>query len=71
MKTMVRYRTECNGRSKYFTEIAAALMHFQVCMAKRKSVELWLVETTEKYCGVHMATQELSTQTLIDRADFN
>ena len=37
------YRTECNGRSKYFTDIKAAQMHFNVCAIKRKSVELWVM----------------------------
>jgi len=39
----VMYRTECYGRSKYFKDFAAAYMHVQVCVAKRKSVELWVV----------------------------
>lgn len=53
------FRTECNGRSKYFTDIAAAYMHVQVCIAKRKSVELWAVIKTEAPCGKIVAVQEL------------
>ena len=62
----VSYRTECNQRSKYFTDIADAYIHVYVCMAKRKSVELWLVEKTAAPCGVVKAVQ-----TLIDSANFN
>lgn len=47
----IRFRTECNQRSKYFTDIAAAFRHFYKCIAQRKSVELWAI-TIE-------ATQEL------------
>ena len=60
MKTKtVMYRTECNQRSKYFTDIAAAIMHVQVCMAKRKSVELWVVRTIETPCKKIKTVQEL------------
>lgn len=49
--TVLRYRTECNYGSKYFTNIAAAFRHFYRCVAERKSVELWAITTA--------ATQEL------------
>jgi len=39
----VRFRTECNGRSKYFDDLAAAYGHFFKCVVMRRSVELWAV----------------------------
>ena len=65
MKTVL-YRTECNRRSKYFTDIKAAYMHFNVCVIKRKSVELWRVVRTVTPCGIVRAAQ-----TLIDSAGIN
>ena len=59
MKIKELFRTECNQRSKYFTDIAAAFMHVQVCAAKRKSVELWAVVKTVTPCGKSVSVQEL------------
>jgi len=58
MTTKILLRTECNGRSKYFhDDIQAANTHFEVCMAKRKNVELWLFNAD-------------GTQKLLDRVTF-
>ncbi len=43
--TVLRYRTEYNYGSKYFTNIAAAFRYFYKCIAERKSVELWAITT--------------------------
>ena len=60
------FRTECNGRSKYFADIAEAFKHFYKCVAERKDVELWRV------AGIYGGAKRLSaSQELLDFAYFN
>ncbi len=53
----MKFRTECNFGSKYFTDIAAAYRHFYRCVALRQGVELWAVDS--------------DIQVLIDRVIFH
>lgn len=43
--TAIRFRTECNHGSKYFTDIVKAFRYFYKCVLERKSVELWAITT--------------------------
>ena len=55
----LRFRTECNKRSKYFDVISEAYKHFYKCIAERKSVELWAVGITKENGKKFTAIQEL------------
>jgi hypothetical protein len=64
--TTLRFRTECNKRSKYFDDIAGAFKHFYRCIAERKSVEIWLVAATERQGSKSRSV----LQELLDLAEF-
>jgi len=68
MKTTIRYRTECNHGSKYFTDIARAYRHFHKCATLGNSVELWAIFPA---IAVRETAKRTAVQELLDCVYFH